>query len=92
MTITKKNISHNISNNIGISIKDSEDLFHTFNKLITEKSLLGYQIKIARFGVFTLKKTKKRTGRNPLTKKEYIIDPMEKVTFKPSNVIKNKIN
>tara|TARA_B100000768_G_C11180932_1_gene332884 strand:- start:550 stop:828 length:279 start_codon:yes stop_codon:yes gene_type:complete len=92
MTITKKKISHNISNNIGISINDSEALFHIFNKLITEKLFLGYQVKIARFGVFTLKKTKKRTGRNPLTKKEYIIDSMEKATFKPSNVIKNKIN
>tara|TARA_B100000767_G_scaffold169432_1_gene158628 strand:- start:3027 stop:3305 length:279 start_codon:yes stop_codon:yes gene_type:complete len=92
MTITKKNISNNISNITGISSKDSVALLHAFNKLISKKSLLGYQIKIARFGVFTLKKTKKRTGRNPLTKKEYIISPMGKVTFKPSNIVKNKIN
>tara|TARA_B100000780_G_scaffold84695_1_gene58021 strand:+ start:3008 stop:3286 length:279 start_codon:yes stop_codon:yes gene_type:complete len=92
VNLTKKNISKNISIKLGLSNDDSIKLLNKFNEFISKKSKLGYQVKISKFGVFALKETKKRIGRNPLTKKEYIIKSMDKVAFKPSNVIKKKLN
>ena len=50
------------------------------------------QSKLSSFGSFSFKNTPKRLGRNPKTKDSYIIPEINKLNFKPSNKIKEKIN
>ena len=92
MTVTKKIIAHSISKNLGISDDDAKSILNKFYKLILLKSDEGASVKIAKFGFFKLKRTKKRLGRNPLSKKEYIIKPTNKLFFSPSKKIKVTFN
>jgi len=89
---TKKNLTTKIHKNLGFSKNISSTLidnfFHTFNaELIKEK-----QIKISSFGTFFVKQKKERLGRNPKTKIESKISARKVVIFKPSTLIKYKVN
>ena len=65
-----------------------EDIMDTIVKnLKTNK-----QVKISKFGTFTLRNKKKRIGRNPKTKEKKIISERNVVLFKPSKDFKNLIN
>ncbi|MFO1421204.1 MAG: HU family DNA-binding protein [Candidatus Competibacteraceae bacterium] len=44
----------------------------------------GLKVKLNRFGVFTVKETAARTGRNPKTGEEFVIPAARTVRFKPS--------
>ena len=49
-------------------------------------------VKLSNFGTFSYKLTPERIGRNPKTKKEFIIKEQNKFSFSPSNKIKKLIN
>ena len=90
MALTKKDLANNISKKLGLSQKDS--LFfvqHFFKMLIDNKSS---NVNINRFGTFSYKKTPKRIGRNPKTLKKFKIKPRQKLTFRPSDEVKQNIN
>ena len=50
------------------------------------------KIKISSFGTFEVKDKRERIGRNPKNKIEYKISSRKIVKFKPSDVIKKKLN
>ena len=47
---------------------------------------------MSNFGSFIYKKTPKRIGRNPKTLEEFVIKPRQKLTFKPSEEVKQNLN
>ena len=49
-------------------------------------------VKISGFASFYSKNSVQRIGRNPMTKKEFIIPSIKKVVFQPSNKVKKRIN
>jgi len=75
-----------ISKNLSSKIVD--DFFET---LIWE-IIKSNKIKISSFGTFKVINTKKRIGRNPKTKVETIILPRKVIKFKPSLLVKKKLN
>ena len=90
MSLTKKDLAKNISKKLGLSQKDSLFFVQNFFKtLINNKTK---NININKFGTFIYKKTPKRIGRNPKTLEEFDIKPRQKLSFKPSEEIKNNIN
>ena len=91
MSINKNNITRSISKASSLSHEESYDLLESFLNLIKKQSRINI-IKLSSFGVFSFKKTPKRIGRNPKTKDSYIIPKLNKLNFKPSNKIKEKIN
>jgi len=91
MNIKKADISKNITKKSLIPPKDSAELLSSLISLIKKKSKT-HTIKLSGFGVFSLKKTPKRIGRNPKTLDSYIISERIKLRFKVSNNIKDKIN
>lgn len=91
MSINKKNISKSISKDSSTSFETSSYLLDLFIELIKDKSNY-HTVKLKNFGSFSFKKTPKRIGRNPKTKVSYIIPQLNKLNFKPSNKIKEKLN
>ena len=90
MSVTKKDLAKNISNKLGLSQKDSLFFVQNFFKaLINNKSK---NININKFGTFSYKKTPKRIGRNPKTLEEFPIKSRQRLTFQPSDKIKQTIN
>ena len=90
MSVTKKDLAKNISKKIGLSQKDSLFFVKEFFKVLADHK--SSNININKFGTFLYKKTPKRIGRNPKTLKEYEIRPRQKLTFKPSEEVKQNIN
>lgn len=91
MNLNKKNIIRNISLDTDLSYSEAASIMESFLLLIKIKSK-SKTLKISNFGSFSFKKTPKRLGRNPKTKDSYIIPVLNKLNFKPSNKIKEKIN
>jgi len=91
MSITKKNIIKNINKETAISIDDATILMESF-LLLVKKHAKTNKVKLSGFGAFCFKKTPKRIGRNPKTSDSYIIPELNKLNFKPSNILKDKIN
>ena len=91
MNISKANIVKSITKKSKLSALEATDILESLLLLIKNKSKLGI-VKLISFGSFSFKKTPKRLGRNPKTKDSYIIPVLNKLNFKPSNKIKEKIN
>ena len=72
MSLGKKDISKNISTKARISLAISEKILNTFLVLL-KKNTLNTTVKISNFGTFERKVTPQRIGRNPMTKKEFVI-------------------
>jgi len=90
LSVTKKDLSRNISEKIGLSQKDSLFFVHEFFKFLVDHK--SNNININKFGTFLYKKTPKRVGRNPKTLQEHEIRPRQKLIFKPSERVKQNIN
>tara|TARA_B100000965_G_scaffold28210_1_gene20892 strand:+ start:1773 stop:2045 length:273 start_codon:yes stop_codon:yes gene_type:complete len=90
VAVTKKSLVKNISEKLELSQKDSSFFLESFLSFIKLNSNIG--INIQSFGTFVFKKAPKRIGRDPKSKKEYIIKAREKLIFQPSSKIKQEIN
>ena len=90
--LTKKDLINSIYMQIGFSKKISENLIDDFFLTIIDNLNKEKQIKISNFGTFSIKRKKRRIGRNPKTKEKKIISERNVVLFKPSKEFKNLIN
>jgi len=52
----------------------------------------GEDLLISGFGKFNVKEKKARRGRNPQTGQELILDARRVITFKPSGILRSRIN
>jgi nucleoid DNA-binding protein len=91
MSVNKKIIIKKINKESLLSIEDGAFLLESFLLFIKEKTKSN-KVKLSGFGTFSFEKTPKRIGRNPKTLDSYIIPELNKLKFKPSYVIKDKIN
>tara|TARA_Y100000816_G_C25747491_1_gene393205 strand:+ start:298 stop:570 length:273 start_codon:yes stop_codon:yes gene_type:complete len=90
LSLTKKDLANNISEKLGLSQKDSLFFVKNFFKILIDNKTSN--ININKFGTFLYKKTPKRIGRNPKTLQEFEIKSRQKLTFKPSDEVKQNIN
>lgn len=89
MGLGKKDIIKNISSKTQISLLQSSELLSSFLDVLNQNI---NNIKISKFGSFSLKTTPERVGRNPKTLEEFIIPKKERITFKSSSAIRKTIN
>jgi integration host factor subunit alpha len=61
-------------------------------KEITDCLERGETVKLSSFGLFVVRKKGQRMGRNPRTGEEAPISPRRVVVFKPSAILKQRIN
>jgi integration host factor subunit alpha len=92
MALTKIDLVEKINSQMEISKKDSVDLVESVLSILKTTLGAGEKIKIAGFGNFEVKLKKNRRGRNPQTGETIIIDSRRVLTYKPSNLLKARIN
>ena len=88
----RKNLSNKIYQNLGFSKNFSSTIVDNFFEIITAELIRSNKVKISSFGTFKVMSKKERIGRNPKTKIEAKITSCKVVKFKPSLVIKKKLN
>ena len=91
MTVTKKDIATNISNNANISNEDGSKTLEIFLQLV-KSNAYSKSVKLNKFGSFSFKKTPERVGRNPKTNETFKIASFNRLVFQPSKQLKNTIN
>ena len=89
---TRKDLSKKIYNNLGFSKNLSLKIIDDFFESIILEILKSEKVKISSFGTFSVLNKGERTGRNPKTRIEAKISPRKIIKFKPSLMLKNKIN
>ena len=77
---------------VGLSRTQSATLVELVLEEITGCLERGETVKLSSFGSFVVRKKGQRMGRNPRTGEEAQISPRRVVVFKPSAVLKQRIN
>tara|TARA_B100000676_G_C17640139_1_gene611121 strand:- start:257 stop:535 length:279 start_codon:yes stop_codon:yes gene_type:complete len=92
VTLTKKELAQNLSDQTELSLADAKKFVDLFFDTIKEQLNLGKTVKLSGFGTFDIVQTKERVGRNPKTMEEFPIPSKRKVKFTVSPKVKKSIN
>ena len=91
-TVTRAQLAESVYEQVGLSRNESAQLLETVLELVAGALAHGESVKISSFGTFAVRQKGRRIGRNPKTGVEVPIEPRRVMVFKPSNVMKARIN
>jgi integration host factor subunit alpha len=92
MTLTKADLVQKVYQNHNLTKAQAAEAVETFLRISKECLENGEDLLVSGFGKFNVKSKNARRGRNPQTGDELILDPRQVVTFKPSGILRAKIN
>jgi len=91
-TVTRADLSEAVYHKVGLSRTESSSLVEAVLSEICDCLASGENVKLSSFGSFVVRDKGRRIGRNPKTGVEVPIEPRRVMVFKPSNVLKARIN
>lgn len=91
-TVTRADLCEVVYQKVGLSRNEAAALVELVLKEITDCLERGETVKISSFGSFMVRKKDQRIGRNPKTGTEVLISPRRVVVFKPSPIMKSRVN
>lgn len=91
-TVTRADLCEAVYQKIGLSRTEASKLVETVLDEICNAVARGENVKLSSFGSFVVRDKGERIGRNPKTGVEVPIEPRRVMVFKPSNVMKARIN
>ena len=91
-TVTRAQLTEVVYQEVGLSRNEAADLVESVLNEISDALSDGEAVKISSFGSFFVRKKGQRIGRNPKTGEEVPILPRSVLIFRPSHVLKNRIN
>ena len=92
MTITRKEISDAVQNELGYSKTQSIEMIEHLIELIISSLENDEDVLISGFGKFCVKDKDARKGRNPATEEAMILPARKVVTFKCSGKLRKRVN
>ncbi len=91
--MTKAEIIEAICEKVGgFSKREAALLVDTIFETMKDTLAAGYKIKISGFGNFVVRDKHERFGLNPRTREKIVLAPRRVVRFKPSPVLKARVN
>jgi len=91
-TVTRADLAEAVYREIGLSRTESAALVEAVIDQIIDALIRGEVVKLAGFGTFTLRDKNERIGRNPKTGEEVAITPRRVLTFKPSQMMRDRVD
>lgn len=91
-TVTRAQLSEAVYEEVGLSRSESSQLVEAVLHEIADSLIQGEAVKISSFGSFSVRRKGKRVGRNPKTGDEVPILPRRVLVFRPSHILKDRIN
>jgi integration host factor subunit alpha len=91
-TVTRADLSEAVYQKVGLSRTESGTLVELVLDELCDCLAKGETVKLSSFGSFVVRDKGERVGRNPKTGIEVPIEPRRVMVFKPSNVLKARIN
>ena len=90
--MTKADLADKVYEKISCTKDEAFDLVQLTLEVLKEAIATEGKVKIGGFGNFTVREKTARRGRNPITGEPITITPRKVLTFKPSPVLKTRIN
>jgi len=90
-TLTRADLAEAIHNDVGLSRADSAHMVERILGHMCEALAKGQNVKISGFGSFVLRDKGERVGRNPKTGIEVPIAPRRVLTFRASQMMRDRI-
>ncbi len=90
--MTKADLVDLIYERVGSSKKEAGEVVEAVFAIIRDSLRQGEKVKISGFGTFCVNRKKARRGRNPQTGEPITIDSRRVLSFKPSQVLKDRVN
>ena len=90
-TLTRADLAEAVHRNIGLSRAESAVMVEKILDHMSEALARGENVKISGFGSFVLRDKGERMGRNPKTGVEVPIAPRRVLTFRASQMMRERI-
>ena len=90
-TLTRADLAESLHREVGLSRADAARLVEQILGHLCEGLSKGENVKISGFGSFILRDKGERVGRNPKTGIEVPIAPRRVLTFRASNMLRDRI-
>ena len=90
-TLTRAEIADAINRRLGLSRSESLAMVETILTHMSNALARGENLKISGFGSFMLRDKAERIGRNPKTGVEVPITPRRVLTFRASQMLKDRV-
>ncbi|MGE8943261.1 integration host factor subunit alpha [Leptospira interrogans] len=91
-TLTRADLAEAVVLKVGLPRNESQELVELVLDEIASSLARGDSVKLSSFGSFGIRQKGQRVGRNPKTGKEVPITPRKVLVFRPSNIMKDRIN
>jgi integration host factor subunit alpha len=91
-TITRVDLAEAVYRQVGLSRKESAALVEMVLDDVSDCLVRGETVKLSSFGSFVVRNKGERLGRNPKTGVEVPITERRVLVYKPSNILKARIN
>ena len=90
-TLTRLDLSEAVFREVGLSRNESAELVESVLTHMSDALVGGEQVKISSFGTFSVREKAARVGRNPKPGEEVPIQPRRVLTFRASQLLKDRI-
>ena len=90
-TLTRAEIADAINRKLGLSRTESLAMVESILQHMSDALARGENVKVSGFGTFLLRDKTERVGRNPKTGVEVPITPRRVLTFRASQLLKERI-
>ncbi|MEO0809798.1 MAG: integration host factor subunit alpha [Pseudomonadota bacterium] len=91
-TLTRADLAEAVVEKVGLPRNESQELVELVLSEISSTLATGEPVKLSSFGSFGIRDKAERIGRNPKTGEEVPITPRRVLVFRPSNIMKDRIN
>lgn len=93
MKTTKAELAQQVYNNHdGLTKAQATEAVEAFLRISKNTLIDGSDLLISGFGKFNVRDKKARKGRNPQSGEDLTLEARRVVTFRPSWILKNKVN
>ncbi len=90
-TLTRADLADTINRKLGFSRAEALDMVEAILRHMCGAMTKGENVKISGFGTFVLRDKRERIGRNPKTGVEVPITPRRVMTFRASQLLKERV-
>jgi integration host factor subunit alpha len=92
MTLTKADLIQKVYRQHDLTKTHATEVVEAFLGIAKRSLQEGEDLLLSGFGKFNVKQKNSRRGRNPQTGAELLLAPRKVITFKPSGILRNRIN
>ena len=91
-TVTRADLAEAVYQKVGLARSESAEMVEAFLEEMSAALGRGESVKLSSFGTFLVRAKGERIGRNPKTGIEVPITPRRVMVFKPSNILKARVD